>query len=184
MLKINTNPYPVFKTGRLLIRRMTIEDAEQIRLLRSDKDVNEFIGRTGPISLEEAEAFINMIEKGIVRNESFYWAITLAGNNKLIGTICLWNILAEKEIAEIGYELLPAFQGKGIMQDAISAIIKFSFEIMKLKTITALPEEGNKKSIALLLKNNFLPDENYIHVSKEAAEGLLVYYLVRQNLVM
>ncbi len=179
MLNINTNPYPIFKTERLLIRRMTNEDADQIRILRSDKDVNAFIGRSGAISMDEAKAFINLIEKGIVRNESFYWAITLKGNNILIGTICLYNILVEKEIAEIGYELLPAFQGKGIMQEAISAIIKFGLEKMELKTITALPEARNIKSINLLLKNNFLPDENFIHVSKEAAGELVIYYLPR-----
>jgi ribosomal-protein-alanine N-acetyltransferase len=160
-----------------VIRPLNLEDANEIRLLRSDEKVNEFIGRSGTISHDEAKAFIDLIEKNTSKGESYYWAIALKENNSLIGTICLWNIDLEKEVAEIGYELLPAFQGKGIMQEAISAIIKFGFEKINLKIILALLEARNKRSITLLLKNNFLPDENFMHVSKEAAEGLIVYYL-------
>lgn len=175
------NPYPIFATKRLVLRRMKIEDANEIKLLRSDDLVNEFIGRSGSISLDEAKAFIKLIEKKIGEDDSYYWAITLKDNDSLIGTICLYNISVEKDLAEIGYELMPAFQGKGIMQEAISAIINFSFEQLGLKMLTALSEVGNKKSTTLLLKNNFLPDENFKHVSKAEAEGLIAYYRSRSN---
>ena len=143
----------------------------------SDEKVNEFIGRSGTISIDQAKAFINLIEKNTSKGDTYYWAITLKEQDSLIGTICLWNISEEKEHSEIGYELLPPFQGKGIMQEAISKVIAFGFNEIKLKVITALPKEGNSKSIKLLLRNNFQLDTNNKYVGTKAADGLLVYYL-------
>lgn len=177
MLNNSFNIYPELFTERLVLRQMKRTDANEIRLLRSDESVNEFIGRSGTISIDEAKEFIDKIEKSLNKKESFYWAITLKGSDKLIGTSCLYNLSFDKELAELGYELLPAFQGKGIMQESVSAIIQFAFEKLNVKILTALPEAGNKRSISLLLKNNFLPDKDFIHVSNEEADGLLVYYL-------
>jgi ribosomal-protein-alanine N-acetyltransferase len=54
-----------------------------------------------------------------------------------IGSICFWNITADEDCAEIGYDLLPLFHGQGIMQEATKAIIKYGFEGMKLNKIVA-----------------------------------------------
>ena len=125
--------------------------------------------------------FIEKILSAIKKNQSVYWAITLKDEDTLIGTICLWNISIENNTAEIGYELLPDFQGKGIMQEAISKIIEYGFNKMKLKVITAFTHPGNSRSTNLLLKNNFLPDKNYEYVEKEDAGELLVYYLKKTD---
>jgi len=171
--------FPVLTTGRLTLRRLGMNDAPEIKKLRSDKRVNEYLDRPGSITTREAKEFIQKIEKAISNNESAYWAITLTNEDKLIGTICYWNISLEKEMAEIGYELHPDFQGKGIMQEAILSVLKYGFDIMKIKTITALPLAENKKSIQVLLKNHFREDATNKFVSKEEANGLAVYYLVQ-----
>jgi ribosomal-protein-alanine N-acetyltransferase len=177
VLDINFSPFPTLTTERLILRQLNIKDADEIMILRSDDSVNEFIDRPKSIDKSEAEKFIKKIENGINNNQWIYWVITLKGDNTLIGTICYWNISVENDMAEIGYELHPYFQGKGIMQEAISKIIEFGFNKMKLKVITAVLHAGNNKSIKVLLKNNFLLDRNNEYVSKEDAGDLSVYYL-------
>jgi ribosomal-protein-alanine N-acetyltransferase len=177
MLNLNFNSFPQISTERLLLRHLSVNDADHIMHLRSNKQVNEFINRTGTITLNEAKQFISKVEKGIVNMESFYWAICLKEDQQLIGTICLWNISMEKEMAELGYELNPVFHGKGIMYEAVKAIIQFGFEQIQLKIITALTKAENVKSIQVLLKHQFLSDENNLYVSKEDADGMLVFYL-------
>ncbi len=149
--------------------------------LRSNANVNKFLDRTGAITIEEAYEFIDKIESGIKNHAWLYWAISQKGNNNLIGTICLWNMKLEKEMAEIGYELFPAFQGKGIMREALTKVIDFGFNSLGLKVITALPHVENTKSIDLLLRNHFRLDEEFAFVSKEEADGLAVYYLTRDT---
>ena len=64
------------------------------------------------------------------------------------------------------------------MQEAITKIIEYGFNKMKLKIITAFTHPGNKRSTDLLLKNNFLPDENYEYAEKGDAGELYVFYLL------
>ena len=181
MLHLNFTPFPAIITQRLILRKLKIKDAQEIMILRSDESVNKFIDRPKSIDLNEAKKFIEKIENGINNNQWIYWAITLKDDDTLIGTICLWNISIENDMSELGYELQPYFQGKGIMQEAITKVIEYGFNKMKLEIITAFTHAGNSRSTNLLLKNNFLLDKNYKYVEKEDAGELLVYYL--RNLV-
>lgn len=155
MLEINFTPFPNLITERLILRQLNAEDAKEVFAIRSDDRVNKFIDRPKARSIDDALEFIHKINNGIVNNESIYWVITLKNSNKLIGTICFWNISKENYKAETGYELHPDFQGKGIMQEALSKVIEYGFHTLKLQTIEAYTHAENESSIKLLEKNNF-----------------------------
>jgi len=108
--------------------------------------------------------FINAINENIHNNHSIYWAITLPQSNKLIGTICLFNLSRDLTKAEIGFELLPQMQGKGIMLEAASRIIQYGFQEIGLTFIEAYTHRENLNSRRLLEKLNFelTSDENAI----------------------
>lgn len=180
MVNLHFESFPQLVTERLVLRQLQLTDAPAIQQLRSNEQVNTYLGRKGTITMEEAKAFIHKIETTINNHQGLYWAITLKHHPALIGTCCYWNIEQEKEMAEMGYELFPAFQGKGLMQEAIATVINFGFEQMHLETITALPEAGNSPSIRVLTKHKFIPDEENQIVSKEDADGLAVYYITKQ----
>jgi ribosomal-protein-alanine N-acetyltransferase len=148
-------PFPVLKTERLTLRQLSITDDKEIFALRSDKQVNKYLDRDPCNTIEDARIFIHKIAKVVGQNEGIYWAITLTGNDKLAGTICLFNFSNENDQAEIGYELLPAFQGQGIMQEAASKIIVFGFDVIGLKAIEAYTHLENENSSKLLKKFNF-----------------------------
>jgi [ribosomal protein S5]-alanine N-acetyltransferase len=150
--------YPDIETARLVLRRLKMSDTEAIHAIRSNTEVNTYLDRPFSISTDEAASFIQKIENLVASNEGLYWAITLKDNGALIGTICYWNIDAEKDAAEIGYELLPHFQGKGIMTEALKSVIKLGFDFLKLKNITAFPQKNNLKSYKLLKKCHFTRD--------------------------
>ena len=56
-----------------------------------------------------------------------------------------WKISREYSKAEIGFELLPEHQGKGIMQEALPKIIEYGFKNMKLRTIEGEVDPNNLK---------------------------------------
>ncbi|MFI5128624.1 MAG: GNAT family N-acetyltransferase [Chitinophagales bacterium] len=161
MLAINFTPFPDLTSERLRFRPLIPEDVNEIFGLRSDERVNRFIGRTQCKSFEEAGAFINKINRNIHNNESIYWAIAFKNDNKLIGTICLWNIQPENYRAEIGYELNPEYWGKGIMTEAIPTIIEYGFETMKLHSIQADLDPANSPSVVLLERNGFVKEGHF-----------------------
>jgi ribosomal-protein-alanine N-acetyltransferase len=90
---------------RLTLRKLSKSDSKEILQLRSDPEINKFLDRKPAITVDDALNFI----KSIVENESedlFYWAITKSGEDKLRGTICLFNFSDTIKECEIGYELL------------------------------------------------------------------------------
>lgn len=159
MNEIQFSPFPNLSTNRLRLRQMQIDDKEAIFALRSDKNVSEFIDRPMATSIDDALEYIKMINDGVEQNKWILWAITYKDSDDLIGTICLWNFSMEQSKGEIGYELSPTFQGKGIMQEAIRAVLEFGFEDLNLQYIEGIVNEKNEKSIQLLEKNQFVKSE-------------------------
>lgn len=167
---ININNFPELTTARLSLRQLVETDDENIFKLRSDERVNKFIDRPKEISIETSQAFIYNINDGIANQKWFYWAICLKGESNLIGTICMWNFSDDKTEAEIGYELLPEFHGRGIMDEAVKSVIEFAKEKLRLQKILAFTHKGNEGSTKLLQRNNFRPVSN----RNNAAEDNLI----------
>ena len=160
MTKKNFITFPEFNTCRLKLRQLKISDNEEIYEIRSDTDIAKYLDRPLCKSIEEADAFINKINNLITTNACFYWAVTLIDSDLLIGTICLWNFSDDNHSAEIGFELLKEWQGKGYMQESVSEVLEFGFTEIKLKQIIGEVDPGNIKSIKVLKKNNFILKEN------------------------
>jgi [ribosomal protein S5]-alanine N-acetyltransferase len=157
MLELNFSPFPEIKTKRLLLRRLTDADAPEILFLRSDETVMKYIDREKTKSLEEAVAFIEMVNTNIDKNESIMWAIALQDKpDTLIGNIGFWRILNQHYRSEIGYMLHPAFWNKGIMKEALLATTDFAFNNMKLHSIEAHINPGNTASGMVLEKAGFI----------------------------
>lgn len=177
MRENNSAPLPRLLTRRLSLRQLELRDAPEIRQLRSDPRVNEFIVRAGAITLAEARLFIEKINRGIANRECLYWAITRKGCDTLIGTICLWNFTADRAEAEIGYELSPACQGQGFMQEAIETVLAYGFQALKLEAIKALSRADNVRSLALLKRAGFQPGAAFRQTPGAAESGLAEYFL-------
>lgn len=153
------NSFPGLKTERLILRQLKETDAPQIFILRSDESINRFIDRQRAQHIGDALAFIQKISVINESRQAFYWAITTADDDTLIGTVCIWNFNSEKNKAEIGYELLPKFQGKGYMHEALKAVIDFGFENLRLRSIEGWTHPDNTSSSKVLESLGFSRDK-------------------------
>lgn len=122
--------------------------------------MNKYIRRELAKTIQDAEDFVEKITEGMKNGKNINWGITLKGNAKIIGSICLWNFSSDKKIAEIGYDLHPNFQKRGIMDEAVKWVVAFGFETLDLYHIEAFTHRRNEASKKLLVKNNFLYIEN------------------------
>lgn len=152
---LNLASFPVLATERLFLRELQMEDEKEIFELRSNEQVNEFIERQRATSADDARNFIHFIHNCIRNNESLYWGIQLKEHPSLIGTICLWNFSSDGRKAEVGYELLPFFWKKGIMQEAFAKVVQYGFDNLKLSIIEAWTLSKNLNSIKFLQRNGF-----------------------------
>ena len=170
MLTLNFNPFPEISTQRLLLRAISPDDVNEIIDIRSNKETMKYIDRPLTVSIEDGLLLIKKITDHTAANEAITWAITLQNNNSLIGTIGFWKIDKEHHRAEIGYLLHSDHHQKGIMQEAISAVLDFGFATMQLHSVEANINPANEASKKLLKKNKFIQEayfkENFFYNGK------------------
>jgi ribosomal-protein-alanine N-acetyltransferase len=126
-----------------------------ISFLRSDRRVNQFVKRPSIETKEKALEFIQKITTGFDNREFYYWKITERGKNVMIGSICLWNFSEDQRTAEVGYDLSPNYQEKGIMSESLKKVIEFGFRKLNLDLIEAYTHKLNLSSVKLLEGNGF-----------------------------
>lgn len=151
-------PFKNLESQRLILRRITAADVNEIFALRSNTEVMKYVPRPLCISIDEAKVLVNTIDKKLETNEGINWAITLKGNNILIGIIGHYQIKWEHFRSEIGYMLAPQFKGKGIITEAVQLIVEYGFNEMNMHSLEAVIDPENIASARVLEKNNFIKE--------------------------
>lgn len=151
--------FPELETPRLTLTRLTSEDCRAIYELFSDKSVVEYYDLQAFTCESQASELINFFNHRFDQGAGIRWAIHLKETNQLIGT-CGFNSWSTKmKNAVIGYDLLPAFWGKGITTEAVHQIVKAAFTgelpCGELNRIQGDTIPGNHASESLLLKIGF-----------------------------
>lgn len=178
MIKLDFSIFPVLQTERLLLRSLQPSDENEIFALRSDDNINKYIDRPKAQTKDDAKHFIERITQNIAKNETLFWVIELKQEHSFAGTALLWNINKENNEAEIGYELLPQFHGKGIISEALKAVLAFAFEKLKIETLLAVVHKENIASLKVLQKYNFIfrtELENNLHEYKLNSSAFTAY---------
>jgi len=175
------DPFPELHTPRLALRQILNEDAPEIFFQRSDLRMSKYIGRAPAKSIDEAIEFIGKIQGLEKEGKSITWVLSFPHDGKLIGTLCFWNIEPENRRAEIGYGLHPDHWGKGLMHEALDAVLKYGFETMKLHTATANLTPENLASVAVLERHGFVREayfkERWRHLTENRFEDAVAYTL-------
>ena len=185
MLEINFQPFKNLETERLLLRRISETDVEEILELRSDPKTMKYIPRPLVKTKEEAMAHFRMIDDKIENNEGINWAITIKGNPKLIGIIGHYRIQPENHRCEIGYMILPQYNGQGIITEAIKIVLEYGFNNLQMHSIEAIIDPENKASERVLQKNGFVKEAHIIE--NELWNGrfwdTVIYSILKRNFI-
>lgn len=155
MLAINFNIFPELSTERLLLRRFRFTDASDLLALRGDEEVMKFIPRPRAKGLGDAGLLIHRFNESIGTSEAITWAVTEKGNDKVIGTIGFVKIDKPNFRAEVGYLIRPDYQGQGLMQEALTAVMEYGVQKLLLRSMEAIVHPLNVSSSKLLIKKGF-----------------------------
>ena len=154
-------PFKNLESDRLVLRQIIPDDVKEIFALRSNAEVMKYVPRPLCTTVNEAMDLVNIMQQRLETNEGINWAITLKGNNKLIGYIGHYRIQWEHFRSEIGYMLSPEQQGKGIVSEAIQLIIEYGFSVMNMHSLEAVIDPDNAASARVLEKNNFIKEAHF-----------------------
>jgi ribosomal-protein-alanine N-acetyltransferase len=149
------NSFPVIETERLLLRQVRKEDRESLFSIFSNERVTIYYDLDTYTTVEQADFLINRIQERHFLGTQLRWAITIKESGSLIGTCGFHEIEEEHSKAETGYELNPNYWRRGIMSEALNAILLYGFTKKKWNRIEALFDIRNVASKKVLEKCGF-----------------------------
>ncbi|GAB3239215.1 GNAT family N-acetyltransferase [Hymenobacter seoulensis] len=155
MLDIRLLPFRTLQTPRLTLRQLAPTDAADIAFFRSNAAMLRYIPREKDATLTGARQYLQMLANLMAENSAITWGLSLPGQTKLVGTICLWNMQPAHYRAEVGYGLHPSYWGQGLMSEALAEVLRFGFEELGLHSIEACLDPSNRPSIRLLERHGF-----------------------------
>lgn len=139
-------------TKRLLLRQMTMRDAQDMFEYSRDPEVARHVLWDAHTSIGESRSYIRSIIRKYKMGEPASWGIEHTSSGKLIGTIgYMWH-QSEHHSAEVGYSLSRAYWNQGLMTEALRAVIEHTFSDTRINRLEAQHETGNPASGAVMRK--------------------------------
>ena len=141
-------------TNRLIIQEVTWDDLDDIFILESCPEIDEFntlgIPDDKNVTREHLRPFI-MDQKAEVRKK-YCWTIRLQTSGEFVGLSGMTLSADRFKMGEIWYNLMPTHWGNGYATEIAKRLIRFGFEMLNLHRIEAGVATENKKSIKVLEK--------------------------------
>lgn len=134
----------ILETERLLLRRLVIDDLDELFVLYSDPEMREYYPE-GILNYEETKEELEWFLNGHPRHpELGLWATIHKETGKFIGRCGLlpWTIEDKLEV-EVAYMIDKAFWKKGLATEATRGIVRYAFDQLNLSRLICLMDPAN-----------------------------------------
>jgi len=142
----------VLDTDRLILRRLTLNDAEFIYRLVNDPSWLRFIGDKNVHDLDGARRYLR--EGPLDMYERFGFGMYRVEERASGTPVGMCGLIKRDTLpeADVGYAFLPEFRGKGYAFEAASAVLGYGHRVFGMKRILAIVSPDNAGSIRVLEK--------------------------------
>lgn len=162
-------PVNVIETDRLILRKLSIGDAEFILELLNEPSFLHFIGDKGVRTLDDAREYIS--QGPIASYERYGFGLYLTALKEGTVPMGICGLLKRESLADvdIGFAFLPRFWSKGYALESAMAVKAYGLNTLGLSRIVAITNPDNEASIKLLEKLG-LKYESLIKLSVDGPE--------------
>ena len=144
---------PGLETPRLTLRKVTMGDLEDMFAYSSDEEVTRFL-RWGPHrAVEETESYIREVMREYKEGKDGPWGIEYKETGRMVGSIHLMAISAQHSKAQIGFVLSRSYWNRGLMSEALTRVLEYSFESIGLNRIEGFCLVDNRAGIRVMEKS-------------------------------
>ena len=145
-----------------------------------DPDVTRYMTWFPHKNMEESETIISSWVSNYAKPYFYQWAILLMKIDEPIGSIGVVKLDEEDQSCELGYCIGKQFWHQGYTTEALNAVLKFLFEQVKFKTITARHDIRNPHSGDVMKKcgMKYIETRENIGLTKEGEPLTCVYYSI------
>lgn len=146
-----------------MLREMHEGDLPALAAYRSDPAVARFQGWTAPYTVDQARKLLAEVRATTFGKPGGFYQIAIAEpqSDALLGD-CAVQVLQDGMQAEIGFTLAPASSGRGIMQEALSAVLDHLFGELGLHRAIAITDARNDRAQRLLGRLGFRREGHFL----------------------
>ncbi len=179
--------FPVLSTPRLVLREIVQDDAEAMFRIRGDVRVTRLNSGQPMQSIDDAHELIDKGRQAFLDQRRLDWGIVFrdAPRAGIVGR-CGFNYwLRQDRRASIGYDLGFAYWGRGIMTEAVRAMVAFGFDQLDLNRIEADTDAENYGSMRVLEKVGFRREgiQRDQYFEWDEFHDLVLFGLLREDFV-
>ena len=148
----------VFETDRLVLRRLTEEDAPFILRLLNEPSFLEHVGDRGVRNLADARQYI--LSGPVASYERHGFGLFLVEVKEGGAPIGICGLLKRDVLDEVdlGFAFVPESWSKGYAFESATATLAYAHDVQHLKRVVAITSQDNVASIGLLVKLGFYFD--------------------------
>ena len=142
----------ILETERLVLRRISVEDAEFILNLLNQPSFVIYIGDRNVRTIEEARQYI--LSRFVVSYEKFGYGLYLVELKQNKAPIGICGLVKRDSLpdADIGFAFLPDYCSQGYAFESARAVVDYAKDVLKLNRILAITTKDNENSEKLLNK--------------------------------
>jgi len=145
----------VFETDRLVLRRLTVEDAPFILRLLNEPSFLQHVGDRGVTNLADAKQYILSGPVASYERHGFgLFLVELKESGAPIGICGLLKRDALDDV-DLGFAFVPESWFKGYAFESTTATLAYAHDTHHLKRLVAITSQDNVASIKLLVKLGF-----------------------------
>lgn len=137
---------PVLETNRLVLRKIRMHDSNDVFAWSSDERVSRYVLWDAHRTVADSKNYIRYLRHLYRSGLPSSWALELKETGRVIGTIGLMWYSAVNNSAEIGYSLSAEYWNRGLMTEAVQAVLDFCFDTLKLNRVEAQYDIRNTAS--------------------------------------
>jgi len=146
----------IAETERLILRQLTVDDAEDLHRIYNDPQTMKFMGGMSGSLESERNQIRNHIENYYEQYGFGLWATVLKENDQLIGRCgLLYQEIEGAKDLEIAYLLDSNFWSRGLASEAAARLVELGFERFNFNRIVAFINPQNTASIRVAVKTGF-----------------------------
>ncbi len=170
-------------TARLSLRLLRANDVPDLLAIYGNAEVVRYWSHLPWTGRQQAEAMLTRDHAAFAEGSALRLGIELASEQRIIGTLALFNLSTANRRGEIGYALARDRWACGYMQEALTGFIAWLFGTLDLHRLEADIDPANLASARSLLRMGFqregLMRERWI-VDGQASDTELYGLLARE----
>lgn len=148
-------PFPYLTSPRLRLREIEATDADALFAIHSDATWMRWYGVDPMTERFQADQLAELFAGWFPSGTGFRWALERKDDKRLIGTCGLFRWNRSWRNSLIGYEIARDCAHQGYMREAVTAVLNYGFDEMKLHRVQAETHPDNAASIALAARLGF-----------------------------